>query len=338
MAARLSEQEREEIGLGRAAGESLRSIARRLGRAPSTILREVYPDERYGQRYRGSGGDYRRYLRSRRPKPAKLAQPGPLRDQVVAWLKQRWSPQQIAARLKQEFPATPEMWVSHETIYQAIYLQARGNLRAELTRQVALRSGRAARRPRPADAAAIRSTRPWLGLNISARPAEVADRAVPGHWEGDLLEGGRGAGGTAIATLVERQTRFVILVALPGGKVSEHVVAQLTEAMTRLPERLRASLTWDQGSEMARHDQFSLATGCSVYFCDPHSPWQRGSNENTNGLLRQYFPKGQTNFAQISQAELDAVADELNGRPRETLGWATPGEKMAQLIGVAATA
>jgi transposase, IS30 family len=281
MAARLSEREREEIGLGRAAGESLRSIARRLGRAPSTILREVRPDERYGQRYRGSAGDYRCYLRSRRPKPAKLAQPGPLRDQVVAWLKQRWSPQQIAARLKQEFSATPEMWVSHETIYQAIYLQARGNLRAELARQVALRSGRAQRRARPADAAAIRSTRPWLGLNIIARPAEVADRAVPGHWEGDLLEGGRGAGGTAIATLVERQTRFVILVALPGGKVSEHVVAQLTAAMTRLPERLRASLTWDQGSEMARHDQFSLATGCAVYFCDPHSPWQRGSNENT---------------------------------------------------------
>jgi transposase, IS30 family len=338
MAARLSEREREEIGLGRAAGESLRSIARRLGRAPSTILREVRPDERYGQRYRGSAGDYRCYLRSRRPKPAKLAQPGPLRDQVIAWLTQRWSPQQIAARLKQEFPATPEMWVSHETVYQAIYLQARGNLRAELARQVALRSGRAQRRARPADGAAIRSSRAWVGLNISQRPPEAADRAVPGHWEGDLLEGTRrGGAGSAIATLVERQTRFVILVSLPDGKVSDHVVAQVADAMQRLPQRLRASLTWDQGIEMARHNTFSIATGCPVYFCDPHSPWQRGSNENTNGLLRQYFPKGKVDFSKITQDELDAVADELNGRPRQTLGWATPGEKLALLMGVAAT-
>jgi len=338
MAARLSEREREEIGLGRAAGESLRSIARRLGRAPSTILREVAPDERYAQRYRGSAGDYRCYLRSRRPKPAKLAQPGPLRDRVLGWLQQRWSPQQIAARLKQEFPATPEMWVSHETIYQAIYLQARGNLRADLARQVALRSGRAERRPHPADGAAIRSNRPWVGLNISQRPPEATDRAVPGHWEGDLLEGTRRGGkGSAIATLVERQTRFVILVSLPNGKVSDHVVAQLTAAMQRLPQRLRASLTWDQGIEMARHHTFTIATGCPVYFCDPHSPWQRGSNENTNGLLRQYFPKGKADFTKITQSELDAVADQLNGRPRKTLDWATPGEKLTQLMGVAAT-
>jgi IS30 family transposase len=315
----------------------MRSIGRRLGRHPSTIMREVRPDEQYRQHYRASRGDYRCYLRSRRPKVAKLAVHGPLRRQVVSSLKRRWSPQQIAVWLRREFPAQPEMWVSHETIYQAIYLQARGNLRADLARQVALRSGRAARRPRPAAGGAVRSSRAWVGLNISARPAEAADRAVPGHWEGDLLEGVSGSGGSAIATLVERQTRFVILISLPGGKLSEHVAAQLTNAMSRLPERLRATLTWDQGSEMARHAKFSLATGCQVFFCDPHSPWQRGSNENTNGLLRQYFPKGKTNFRTISQAQLDAVADELNGRPRQTLDWATPGEKMAQLIGVATT-
>ena len=225
------------------------------------------------------------------------------------------------------------MWVSHETIYQAIYLQARGNLRAELARQVALRSGRAARRPRPAAGGPVRSSRPWLGLNISVRPAEAADRAVPGHWEGDLLEGGRTSmRASAIATLVERQTRFVVLVALPEGKLSEHVAAQLTAAMRSVPARLRASLTWDQGSEMARHVDFSLASDCPVYFCDPHSPWQRGSNENTNGLLRQYFPKGRTDFTKIDQAQLDAVADELNSRPRRTLGWATPSEKMAEAV------
>jgi transposase, IS30 family len=337
MAARLSAAEREEIALGRAAGESVRAIARRLGRQPSTVSREVSPDERYGQQYRASVGDYRCYLRSRRPRRAKLAVVGPLRAQVLALLRRRWSPQQIAARLRVEFPDAAEMRVSHETIYQAVYLQARGGLRAELGRQQALRSGRVARRPRPAAGGPLRSSRPWLGLRISDRPAEVADRAVPGHWEGDLLEGGRGAGGSAIATLVERQTRFVMLVGLPAGKVSEHVVAQLAAAMGRLPARLRSSLTWDQGSEMARHARFSVATDCPVYFCDPHSPWQRGSNENTNGLLRQYFPKGRTDFTRTSQADLDAVADELNGRPRQTLDWATPGEKMAQLLGVATT-
>jgi IS30 family transposase len=338
VAARLSLVEREEIALGRAAGESLRSIARRLGRHASTVKREIDPEERYGQRYRASLGANRAYVYGRRPKRPKLARPGPLRQQVLTLLAQRWSPQQIAARLRREFPDRPELRVSHETIYQAIYLQARGNLRAELARQVALRSGRAARRPRPAAGGPVRSARPGLDLRIADRPAEVADRAVPGHWEGDLLEGRRvGGRGSAIATLVERQTRFVTLVALPQGKVSEHVVAQLAGAMTRLPQRLRATLTWDQGSEMAQHAQFSLATHCPVYFCDPHSPWQRGSNENTNGLLRQYFPKGKTDFTTISQTELDAVADELNGRPRQTLGWDTPGERMAQLLGVAST-
>ncbi len=239
MAARLSLSEREEIALGRAGGESLRSIARRLGRHPSTVLREVRPEERYGQRYRASLGDNRAYVHSRRPKRAKLATSGLLREQVLGLLGRRWSPQQIAAWLKTEFPGQSEMWVSHETIYQAIYLQARGNLRAELTRQVALRSGRAARRPRPAAGGPVRSSRPWLGLRISQRPAEVADRAVPGHWEGDLLEGGLRAGGSAIATLVERQTRFVMLVGLPEGKLSEHVAEQLSTAMGRACQNFR---------------------------------------------------------------------------------------------------
>jgi transposase, IS30 family len=338
VASRLSLVEREEIALGRAAGESMRSIARRLNRAASTVSREVRPDERYGQRYVASRADYRCWLRSRRPKRARLAGSGPLRGLVLELLGQRWSPQQIAARLARDHADRPELRVSHETIYQAVYLQARGNLRKELSRQVALRSGRAARRPRPAAAGALRSQRPWLDLRIAERPAEVADRAVPGHWEGDLLEGTRrGGANSAIATLVERHTRFVILVALPDGKLSEHVAAQLAAAMGWLPARLRASLTWDQGTEMAHHDQFSMATGCEVYFCDPRSPWQRGSNENTNGLLRQYFPKGRADFTTITQTELDAVADQLNSRPRQTLGWDTPSERMSQLLGVATT-
>ena len=224
------------------------------------------------------------------------------------------------------------MRVSHETIYQAIYLQARGNLRAELTRQVALRSGRAARRRRPAAGAAVRSSRPWLGLHISARPAEAADRAVPGHWEGDLVIGRNGS--SAIATLVERATRYLILVALPDSRVSEHVISQLRAAMSGLPRTLRRSLTWDQGTEMAAHHTFTLATDCPVYFCDPHAPWQRGSNENTNGLLRQYYPKGVTDFRHITQRQLDTVAAELNGRPRQTLAWQTPAEKLNQLLTV----
>ncbi len=338
VASRLSAGEREQIGLGRAAGLSIRRIARCLGRAPSTVSREVGRFETYGQRYLPSAADWAAWLRHRRSRRTpRLAAPGPLRERVLQLLRQRWSPQQIAARLRVDFPDQPEMHVSHETIYQAIYLQARGNLRAEVARQVALRSGRTARRPRPGAAAAIRSARPWLGLTISERPAEVDDRAVPGHWEGDLLEGVRRGrpGGSVIATLVERATRFVILVALPEGKVSAHVTGHLAAAMTRLPQRLRASLTWDQGTEMAQHRTFTIATGCPVYFCDPHSPWQRGSNENTNGLLRQYFPKGRFDFTTIDQTHLDHVADQLNARPRRTLNWATPGEKMTALLGVA---
>jgi transposase, IS30 family len=339
VAARLSALEREAIGLGRAAGQSVRSIARGLGRHPGTVSREVGRFERYGQPYRPGVAELAAWQRHRRVgRPGKLAVDGPLRARVLGLLRRRWSPQQIAARLRIDYPDQPEMWVCHETIYQAIYLQSRGLLRAELTQQVALRSGRVHRKPRPAAGGAVRSQRPWLGLNVSQRPPEAADRAVPGHWEGDLLEGvRRGGRGSAIATLVERSTRSVILVSLPEGKVSEHVIAQISAAMHRLPQRLLASLTWDQGSEMARHLNFTLATDCPVYFCDPHSPWQRGSNENTNGLLRQYFPKGVFDFNTIGQDQLDAVADELNSRPRKTLGWATPAEKMAELLAGVAT-
>jgi transposase, IS30 family len=322
VAQRLSELEREQIASGRDGGESVRSIAARLGRSPSTISREIartalpHLDGRYSSWWAHRHAQEQASKSRRVPR---LARPGPLRTAVIKKLNRRWSPRQIEAWLRLEYPDQPEMHVSHETIYQAIYLQARGNLRAELKHQKALRSGRARRRAQPAGA--ISSNRPWVELHISERPAEAADRAVPGHWEGDLLAGK--GNHSAIATLVERSTRFVLLVALPGGKVSEHVAEQLSQAMRGLPEALRRSLTWDQGSEMAGHAKFTVATGCPVYFCDPHSPWQRGSNENTNGLLRDYFPVATTDFRTISQAELDTVADELNTRIRETLDWKT---------------
>jgi IS30 family transposase len=310
-----------------------------LGRSHSTVSREVARHSlhrhavRFGRpemAYKATCAHRSAATAAARPKRAKLAVRGRLRSLVLRLLRQRWSPQQIAARLRTDFGDRPEMWVSHETIYQAIYLQSRGNLRAELSRQKALRSGRAARRPRAAEAGAVRSTRSWLGLNIADRPAEAADRAVPGHWEGDLVIGKDGA--SAVATLVERTSRFVLLVGLPDGRVSEHVTAQLSAAMAGLPDQLRRSLTWDQGTEMARHAEFSLAADCPVYFCDPHAPWQRGSNENTNGLLRQYYPKGVTDFRRITQRQLDTVAAELNGRPRQTLAWQTPAEKLNQLL------
>jgi IS30 family transposase len=345
MASRLSVEEREEIAVDLAAGRSMRSVARRLGRAPSTISREValnsfhHHGVRFGRPemgYRAGPAERASAARRTRRRPARLVTDRRLRREVLRGLRRRWSPQQVAARLREAFPDSPEMWVSHETIYQALYLQSRGNLRAELSHQVALRSGRAARRPRAAAAGAVRSGRPWLGLNVSHRPAEADDRAVPGHWEGDLVIGKDNR--SAIATLVERATRYVLLVALDDGRVSEHVIDRLTATMRRLPTELRRSLTWDQGSEMARHTDFTLATDCPVYFCDPHSPWQRGSNENTNGLLRQYYPKGVTDFRKITQRQLDAVARELNGRPRQTLDWKTPAERLTDLLaGVATT-
>jgi IS30 family transposase len=345
MADRLSFAEREDIAMDLAAGRSIRSISRRLGRAPSTVSREVINHSfhrhavefgRPEMRYKASSAHRSAATKRARPKRAKLVVNCRLREKVLRLLKKRRSPEQIAGRLRTEHPDQPEMWVSHETIYQAIYVQSRGNLRAELTRQVALRSGRASRKRRSAAGAAVRSNRPWLGLNVSARPAEADDRAVPGHWEGDLVMGKGGA--SAVATLVERSSRYLLLVGLDEGWVSEHVIDRITEAMRRLPTQLLRSLTWDQGTEMALHNKFTLATECPVYFCDPHSPWQRGTNENTNGLLRQYYPKGVTDFRRVTQRELDEVAHEMNERPRKTHLWQNPAEKLAEMLGVASAA
>jgi transposase, IS30 family len=317
---RLSLCEREEISRGLAGGESFRSIAARLGRAPSTISREVATNGGR-RRYRALPADRAALRRMRRPKPAKLATCARLRMVVEAQLREHWSPQQISGWLVSEFPHDPEMRVSHETIYLSLYVQSRGALRKELTRY--LRQGHGSRRPHGRHAS---NGQGQLGgtLNISERPAEANDRAVPGHWEGDLLFGKRMK---AIATLVERKTRFVMLIALPHGHAADVVADALAAKIVELPEQLRRSLTWDQGKEMADHARFSVTTGVPVFFCDPRSPWQRGSNENTNGLLRQYFPK-RAEIAHYTQADLDAVAAQLNGRPRQTLGWKTPSQAL----------
>ncbi len=317
---RFSLVEREEISRGLAAGESLRSIAGRLGRAPSSVSREVV---RNGgrRRYRACRADRDALRRAHRPKPAKLATCARLRRVVEAKLALRWSPQEISGWLVRTFPDDPELRVSHETIYLSLFVQSRGALRKELTRY--LRRGQATRRPRGHTVMHGQGQIRQM-VNIRERPADVEDRAVPGHWEGDLL---CGSAGTAIATLVERKTRFVMLLALPTNHRADVVADALTEKIATLPVALRRSLTWDQGKEMAEHARFSLDSGVSVYFCDPRSPWQRGSNENTNGLLRQYFPK-RTSLAAFSQADLDHVADELNGRPRQTLNWMTPSEAL----------
>jgi transposase, IS30 family len=320
---RLSAVEREEISRGLRAGESLRRIAARLDRAPSTVSREVGLN-RGRQSYRAWRAGTRALRHARRPRVAKLARNAVLRERVEQLLAARWSPQQIAWQLRQDHPHQPEMWVSHETIYQSLFVQGRGALRAELTR--CLRSGRARRRTRAQSARSHHLTDLVL---ISERPAEVADRAVPGHWEGDLIIGK--ASRSAIGTLVERQTRFVMLVGLPNGRTAEAVRVALAERILTLPVELRHSLTWDRGTEMAEHVRFTVDTGVQVYFCDPHSPWQRGSNENTNGLVRQYFPKG-TDLSVHSQARLDEVARELNSRPRQTLGWMKPSEALAEVL------
>jgi IS30 family transposase len=321
---RLSLGEREEISRGLVADESLRAIAGRLGRAPSTVSREVAVNGGR-RRYRAHVADQHAWRRALRPKPAKLAGSEVLRWLVEAGLERRWSPEQIAGWLRCSFPDRPKLWVSHETIYQTLYVQARGALRKELTAY--LRRGQVKRRPRGHSnyngQGRLRGV-----LNISERPPEADDRAVPGHWEGDLLFG---KGMTAVATLVERQSRYLMLVALPDGHRAELVADALAERIVGLPDELRRSLTWDQGKEMAAHKRFSIETGLPVYFCDPRSPWQRGSNENTNGLLRQYFPK-RTSLAPFSQADLDAVAAELNGRPRQTLGWLKPSEALDQAL------
>ena len=323
-ARQLSALEREEISRGVASGEGVRTMARRLGRAPSTVSREL---ARNGGRrgYRAQAADAAAYRRAQRPKAAKLTADRRLRGEVERGLAEGWSPQQIAARLVVDFPDEAAMRVSHETIYLSLFVQARGALRRELTS--ALRTGRAMRYPR---AKRLPQGRGQLVdmVHISERPAEVADRAVPGHWEGDLILGRRPS---AVATLVERQSRFVQLVALPNGYKAEQVRPALTAAIARLPEQLRKSLTWDQGKEMAEHVQLAVATGVDIYFCDPRSPWQRGSNENTNGLLRQYLAKG-ADLRQHDQAGLDLIADRLNRRPRQTLGWRTPSEALAEVL------
>lgn len=321
---RLSLAEREEISRGVAAGESLRSIARRLGRAPSTVSREIAANGG-ARRYRAVVADRAALKRARRPKPAKLAVHRELCALVESKLELRWSPQQISGWLSETFPDRPEMQVSHETIYLSLFVQSRGALRKELTRY--LRRGQATRRPRGRRAYDGGRGKIRAMVHISERPAEVEDRAVPGHWEGDLVFG---TARSAMATLVERHSRFVMLVGLPNGHTADVVAEALSAKIAELPDRLRGSITWDQGKEMARHARFSVETGVPVYFCDPHSPWQRGTNENTNGLLRQYFPKRTP--LPLDQAALDAVADELNGRPRQTLGWKTPSQVLDQAL------
>jgi IS30 family transposase len=320
----LSLHEREEISRGVAAGDSLRWIGVRLGRAASTISREL---ARNGgrRRYRAHHADRAALRRAKRPKPSKLAVNVELRAVVEEKLEEWWSPQQVVLWLKRTYGDHPEMYVSHETIYLSLFVQGKGALRRELTE--CLRTGRAYRRPKTKRAPSGKGqiVDPVM---ISERPAEVEDRAVPGHWEGDLLMGKRQ---TAIGTLVERHTRYVMLFPLPDGNTAQAVRDALTETVQRLPDHLWKSVTWDQGKEMAQHAQFKVDTGIQVFFCDPKSPWQRGTNENTNGLLRQYFPKG-TDMSQLTQADLDKAAHSLNGRPRQTLDGMTPSEKLAEVL------
>ena len=299
-------------------------MARRLGRAPSTVSREVH---RNGgrQSYRAAEADVAAVRRRRRPKPGKLALSSALRAEVEARLQLHWSPKQISAWLKREYSDSPQMQISPETIYVSLYVQGRGSLRAELSKH--LRTRRTYRRAKNE----IRRQGPKMlpdPIMISQRPAEANDRAVPGHWEGDLL---LGTPTTAIGTLVERSTRYVMLFTLARGSRAQAVREGIAASIVKLPLSLRRSLTWDQGAEMSQHQRFTVETGVAIYFCDPGRPWQRGTNENTNGLLRQYFPKGRT-LAHVTQTELDRVADELNGRPRETLAWRTPAEALTELL------
>ena len=344
----LSLVEREEILVGVERGESIRGIARRLGRAPSTVLHELRRNmqQMYRTQWRlaGKAGrprvqpwDYRPSLAHKRaqqltarPKLKRLASNPRLHELVQAKLLLLLSPEQIAVCLRREFPEQPEMWVSHETIYRSIYVQGRGSLRRELA--ACLRTGRALRRPhRKADE---RRGRIQGMVSISERPAEVEDRAVPGHWEGDLILGKYGR--SAIGTLVERKTRFLMLLHLPHGHTASAVERAMLAATQKLPLALWKSLTWDRGSEMARHAEISIATGLEIYFCDPAKPWQRGSNENTNGLLRQYFPKG-SDLRSFTADELDYVSWEMNQRPRETLGWDTPAQALDKLLSAASS-
>jgi len=320
---RLSLTEREEISRGLAVGESMRCIASGLGRAGSTVSREVAANGGR-HKYRATAAHRASRHRARRPKPAKLGSNHRLREVVEEKLELWWSPGQISDWLTDTYPDSQEMQVSHETIYQSLFIQGKGSLRKELWR--CLRTGRATRRPQGRPASTKGQIRDMV--MISERPAEVEDRAVPGHWEGDLLMGKRQ---TAIGTLVERWSRYVMLFALPDGNTAEAVRAALVATVQRLPDHLWQSLTWDQGREMAQHVQFTVDTGVQVFFCDPKSPWQRGTNENTNGLLRQYFPKG-TDMSKLTQEDLDQAAYSLNTRPRQTLGGMTPSDKLAETM------
>jgi IS30 family transposase len=316
-------EEREEISRGIAAGRPIRRIARDLGRSPSTVSREI---RRNGgsQSYRASWAGRGAWDRALRPKPCHLAHHAPLRWRVAQKLALQWSPAQIAGWLKQRFPTDPDMQLSHETIYRSLFIQTRGVLKKELMAHL-----RTARQMRQAKGG---TTKSGLGqivdaVSIRERPAEAEDRAVPGHWEGDLLAG---ANNTHIATLVERHSRFTMLLKVPS-KNTATVVAALARHIGKLPRELRRSLTWDRGKEMAAHHSFTIATNVQVYFCDPRSPWQRGTNENTNGLLRQYFPKG-TDLSAFSQAQLNRIALRLNQRPRKTLGFKSPADKLGLVL------
>jgi IS30 family transposase len=347
----LSLEERIQIQVGMHLELSIRAIARGLGRAPSTVQRELDRNSRATYRARPRArrtSMRRRELRFRGPntyqaysaqrwaekrataavadRPTRLAARPALRERVQHLIGvEDLSPRQVAAQLRIDFPDDPELWVSHETIYKALYVQARGELRRDLHKR--LRTGRAMRKPRRRSHE--RQSRFQGMVNISERPAEVEDRAVPGHWEGDLICGK--ANGSAIGTLVERSSRFVMLLHLPNGHGADQVQEAMVAKIATLPGALRRSLTWDQGTEMANHLQIAEATGMDIYFCDPASPWQRGTNENTNGLLRQYFPKG-TDLSGYTPDYLDYVADKLNRRIRETLGWLTPAQRLQQLL------
>ncbi len=321
---RLSFEERERICVGVALGESDAEIARAIGRHRSTVGREIKRTVRERWRYRPAAAERRRAQRARRPKPGKLAGNPGLLAAVEQGLGKGWSPEQISARLQLDHPDDRGMRISHETIYRALYVQSRGELRRQLSGQ--LRTGRDRRKPQ--GHVERRGHIPDM-VSISQRPPEVEDRAVPGHWEGDLLVGARNQ--SFVATLVERHTRYVMLAGLGRDRRTEHVIGALKDQIQTLPSHLTRSLTWDQGTELAAHKAFTVQTGVQVYFADPHSPWQRGSNENTNGLLRQYLPKG-SDLAARTQLELDEIARKLNGRPRKTLGWRTLAEEMEELL------
>jgi IS30 family transposase len=320
----LTEPERERISRDLAAGASVRAIARALGRAPSTISREI---ARNGgrRRYRALVADRRAWRRARRPRRCRLAQDTALCSLVAARLRADWSPAQVAGWLRRTYPQDVRMHLSHETIYRTLYVQARGALKRELLAH--LRRHHPIRRSRRYTTSGQSRGQIVEAVPIAARPTSVEDRAIPGHWEGDLLAG---AQNSHVATLVERHSRFVQLVKV-AGKDATSVTRALTRHVRRLPDGLMASLTWDRGMEMAQHRRFTVATDVTVYFCDPQSPWQRGTNENTNGLIRQYLPKG-TNLSRLTQAQLDRIARRLNTRPRKTLGFATPAEQLAAAV------